>query len=168
MASIANSCRPDSVWRRPPPAGARSESGPHCAGRGGRRQCARKRTSTERWKSSSVNSSLTVADRNCVVVTRGGEQRKANDRSERKKLDSAGTTGEPAGERRSLSSDGCRRETVLRREPSESRELKELARSCRGGWSQNGRKSECVNRGDLTPELTGVRSQSLRSSEEAS
>jgi hypothetical protein len=32
---------------------------------------------------------LTVADRNCVVVTRGGEQRKANDRSVRKKLDSA-------------------------------------------------------------------------------
>jgi len=44
---------------------------------------------------------LTKADRNCVVVTRGGEQRKANDRSVREEPDSAGCTGEPAAQWRS-------------------------------------------------------------------
>jgi len=39
---------------------------------------------------------LTKADRNCDVVTRGGEQRKANDRSVRKEPDTAGWSGEPA------------------------------------------------------------------------
>ena len=44
-----------------------------------------------------------VANRNCVAMRRGGEQRKANGavRSE-SKLDSATLTGEPAVERRSL------------------------------------------------------------------
>lgn len=32
-------------------------------------------------------------------------------------------------------------------------ELKEPVRSCQGGWRQNGRKSECVKRGDLDIEL---------------
>lgn len=32
---------------------------------------------------------------------------------------------------------------------------KEHARSYRGGWRQNGRKSECVKQGDLTNELDG-------------
>jgi hypothetical protein len=51
-----------------------------------------------------------VADRNCVVARRGGEQRKVNGvvRSE-SKLDSATLTGEPAVERRSLYL--CERET---------------------------------------------------------
>src|SRR5215468_1954937 len=50
-----------------------------------------------------VNLLRPVANRNCVAVRRGGEQRKANGavRSE-SKLDSATLTGEPAIERRSL------------------------------------------------------------------
>ena len=50
-----------------------------------------------------VNLLRPVANRNCVAVRRGGEQRKANRvvRSE-SKLDSATLTGEPAVERRSL------------------------------------------------------------------
>src|SRR5215470_6452772 len=50
-----------------------------------------------------VNLLRPVANRNCVAVRRGGEQRKANGavRSE-SKLDSATLTGEPAVERRSL------------------------------------------------------------------
>lgn len=50
----------------------------------------------------SVERSLTEADRNCVVATRGGEQRKANDRSVRKELDSVFRWDEPASEWRSL------------------------------------------------------------------
>jgi len=50
-----------------------------------------------------VNLLRPVANRNCVAVRRGGEQRRANGavRSE-SKLDSATLTGEPAVERRSL------------------------------------------------------------------
>jgi len=44
---------------------------------------------------------LTIANRNCVVETRGGEQREANDRSARKKLDSVWQFGEPSAPRRS-------------------------------------------------------------------
>jgi hypothetical protein len=49
-----------------------------------------------------VNLLRPVADRNCVVVRRGGEQRKVSGavRSE-SELDSAALTGEPARERRS-------------------------------------------------------------------
>src|SRR5215470_17273972 len=56
-----------------------------------------------------VNLLRPVANRNCVAVRRGGEQRKVNRvvRSE-SKLDSAMLTGEPARERRSP--DLCERE----------------------------------------------------------
>lgn len=44
---------------------------------------------------------MTIANRNCVVETRGGKQRKANDRSARKELDSVWQSGEPSAPRRS-------------------------------------------------------------------
>src|SRR4051794_25221250 len=50
---------------------------------GRRRECARERIWTEGCESPPVKRSLTEAERNCVVATRGGEQREANDRSVR-------------------------------------------------------------------------------------
>src|SRR5215470_19813744 len=50
-----------------------------------------------------VNLLRPVANRNCVAVRRGGEQRRANGAvHSESKLDSATLTGEPAVERRSL------------------------------------------------------------------
>src|SRR4051812_23854758 len=63
--------------------------------------CARERTRTDECKSHLVKRSLTIANHNCVAQRRGGEQRKANDRSAREEPDSAGCAGEPAAQWRS-------------------------------------------------------------------
>src|SRR5215831_11799596 len=76
-----------------------------------------------------VNLQRPVADRNCVVARRGGEQRKANGvvRSE-SKLDSAMLTGEPARERRSP--DLCEQEA----HDAEKVGVKAIMGGQLGGW----------------------------------